>query len=271
MRRLGMLLLILAAPIHRAPAQTPDSAAPPPLFVARDALYAGAFAVGTLAIAPLDKKIADYLQGTPQAHRLLHPFSRSVEIITFPGAFVIGGGLYGAGRLAKNREMAELGLHGTEAIVIGLGVTSVLKYTVGRARPYVARNPHDYGFGRGLHDERYRSFPSGHTLIAFAAAAAVTQETSEFWSHSTWYVAPAMYGGATLVGLSRMYNNKHWASDVIMGAAIGTFSGLKVVKYHHDHPNNRFDRWLLGASLSGADAGSVLRLLVLPMTAMPGR
>ncbi|MDQ6886139.1 MAG: phosphatase PAP2 family protein [Gemmatimonadota bacterium] len=270
MRRLGFILLILAARPCMVPAQARDSTAPPPLFAARDAAYAGAFVLGTLAIAPLDKAIADYLQGAPQAHRLLHPFSRTVEIITFPGAFVIGGGLYGAGRLAKNREMAELGLHGSEAIVIGLGVTSLLKYGVGRARPYVARNPHDYGFGRGLHDERYRSFPSGHTLIAFAAAAAVTQETSEFWPHSTWYVAPAMYGGATLVGLSRMYNNKHWASDVIMGAAIGTFSGLKVVKYHHDRPGNRLDRWLLGASLSGTGEGNVLRLLALPIRGSGG-
>ena len=53
------------------------------------------------------------------------------------------------------------------------------------------------------------------------------------------YVAPCMYGGATLVGLSRMYHNKHWASDVVLGAAVGTFSGLKVVRYSHAHPDNR--------------------------------
>jgi membrane-associated phospholipid phosphatase len=54
-----------------------------------------------------------------------------------------------------------------------------------------------------------------------------------------------MYGGATLVGLSRMYNNLHWASDVLGGAAIGTLLGLKVVKYHHSHPDNAIDRALL--------------------------
>ena len=51
-----------------------------------------------------------------------------------------------------------------------------------------------------------------------------------------------MYGGATLVGLSRMYNNKHWASDVVLGAAVGTFSGIKVVRYTHGHTDNRIDR-----------------------------
>jgi hypothetical protein len=46
-----------------------------------------------------------------------------------------------------------------------------------------------------------------------------------------------------------MYNNQHWASDVAVGAAIGTFFGLKVVRYHHSHPDNRIDRWLLSATL----------------------
>ncbi len=67
------------------------------------------------------------------------------------------------------------------------------------------------------------------------------------WPKYTWYVAPVLYGGATLVGLSRMYHNKHWASDVVLGAAIGTFSGLKVVRYSHAHPDNPVDKVLLRA------------------------
>ena len=42
-----------------------------------------------------------------------------------------------------------------------------------------------------------------------------------------------------------MYYDKHWASDVVVGAAIGTFTGLKVVRYSHAHPNNRLDRAVL--------------------------
>ena len=57
-----------------------------------------------------------------------------------------------------------------------------------------------------------------------------------------------MYGGATLVGLSRMYNNAHWASDVALGAAIGTFAGLKTVRYSHAHPDNPVDRLVLGST-----------------------
>jgi membrane-associated phospholipid phosphatase len=42
-----------------------------------------------------------------------------------------------------------------------------------------------------------------------------------------------------------MYNNMHWASDVMAGAAIGTLVGLKVVKYTHSHPGNRIDNNLI--------------------------
>jgi membrane-associated phospholipid phosphatase len=73
-----------------------------------------------------------------------------------------------------------------------------------------------------------------------------------------------MYGGAALVAVSRMYSNKHWASDVMIGGLMGTFAGLKVVKYHHTHPNNRVDRWLLGViATPGEPAGWVLRPLVM--------
>ena len=59
-----------------------------------------------------------------------------------------------------------------------------------------------------------------------------------------------MYGGATMVALSRMYNNQHWASDVIMAAGIGTFAGNKVVRFNHRTAlGNRIDRWLLSTSI----------------------
>ena len=52
-----------------------------------------------------------------------------------------------------------------------------------------------------------------------------------------------------------MYDNRHWASDVLVGAGIGTFDGLKVVRYHHSHPGNRLDRWMLAGSLVPTDGG----------------
>jgi membrane-associated phospholipid phosphatase len=93
----------------------------------------------------------------------------------------------------------------------------------------------------------YQSFPSGHSTTAFAAAAAVQAETGEWWPHAQWILRPTLYGGAALVALSRIYEDKHWASDVVLGSAIGAFAGLKVVRFNHTHEGNRIDRWFLGA------------------------
>ena len=78
------------------------------------------------------------------------------------------------------------------------------------------------------------------------------------------FVAPVLYGGATLVGLSRMYHNKHWASDVALGAAVGTFSGLKVVRYSHNHPDNRIDKLLLRTVVMPNGNGGELAGLSIP-------
>jgi hypothetical protein len=73
-----------------------------------------------------------------------------------------------------------------------------------------------------------------------------------------WFVAPLMYGGAAVVGWSRMFDNQHWASDVITGAAIGTFAGLKVVHWHHQNAGNAVDRIFLGPSVSRTPEGDAL-------------
>ena len=223
-----------------------------PLFTGRDAVIGAAFIGATFALFPLDAKIARELQDKQnQSNRFFRHQATNFRLIAQPGAFAIGGAMYLGGRLSHNERLADLGLHGTEAIFVGLAGTGLLKGTFGRARPYMdTEDPRNFKFLRGFKEgSDYSSFPSGHTLVGFAVASAVTAETHRWWPHSTWYIAPVMYGGASMVGLSRMYNNKHWASDVMMGAAIGTFAGSKVVRYHHSHPKNRIDRWLLGATI----------------------
>src|SRR4029078_5988433 len=83
-----------------------------------------------------------------------------------------------------------------------------------------------------------------HSTSAFAAAAAGSSETSRWWPDTRWIIGPILHRGAALTGVSRMYNIRHWMSDVLIGAGFGTFAGLKVVRYHHSHPGNRLDRWL---------------------------
>jgi membrane-associated phospholipid phosphatase len=231
------------------------------LFTWRDGALAAGFAGLTVAMFPADRAIAQHLQdSSTQASHFLKNASKGVQYVADPGSVVIGVSMYVVGRIANWREVADLGLHGTEAVALSGVITGVAKDAAGRARPYVSADtsPHDFGFGRGLHKGGgYQSFPSGHATAAFAAASVVTSESQRWWPHLTWLVAPVMYGGATLVGLSRMYNNAHWASDVVVGAGIGTFSGIKVVRYNHGHTNNRIDRALLGIQASTLPDGRI--------------
>lgn len=66
----------------------------------------------------------------------------------------------------------------------------------------------------------FNSFPSGHTANAFATAEFLTQEYQDV---SAWY-GYAGYAVATATGVLRMYNNRHWLSDVVAGAGFGILS-----------------------------------------------
>ena len=70
-----------------------------------------------------------------------------------------------------------------------------------------------------------------------------------------------MYGAASLTGVSRIYNNAHWASDVIAGAAIGTLTGVKVYRYQHSHPDNWLDKRFLRAGVSVSNTGGLMPIL----------
>ncbi len=256
--RIIVALVAILLPLQLIDAQSPtvtpvDSAPGAPLFNGRDVIRAVGFTGLTIAMFPLDRSIARRLTNErSKANRFLNNASKGVEYIADPGSIVIGTSLYLIGRFTHHPAVEDLGWHGTEAVLFAGGTAWVLKGLTGRARPFVTGDTtaHDFKFGGGFGNADRQSFPSGHTTAAFAAAAAVTSEAERDWPHHFWLVAPAMFGGASLVGLSRMYHDKHWASDVALGAAIGTFSGLKVVRYAHAHPKNRLDRIMLGLEAS---------------------
>lgn len=276
--RVWVLLGTIALALNgtTAAAQTPTTKTDPrdtthaqhqaPFFTRKDALLAVGFAVGTVAMFPLDKHFALQLQNPSQA-TFLKNTSTGVEVIASPGAYFIGGGLYAVGRIAKRDRVADLGWHGTEAVLLADAITYVIKGVAGRGRPFVTagEDPDNFAFGKGFKTGNNASFPSGHSTTAFAAAAAVTNETTRWWPRSTWIVGPLMYGGATAVGLSRMYHNRHWASDVVMGAAIGTFAGRKVVQYAHGHPGNKLDAIMLRTSVVPDGQGGEMLLVSLPI------
>jgi membrane-associated phospholipid phosphatase len=243
-----------------------------PLFTKADGLLAGSIVLGALFAQRLDDHYAARLQdSSTQANKKLQGLATFVRTTATPGSVIIGTSMYAVGRIARNDKMAELGLHGLEALAVGELTAIVLKGVIGRQRPSVRpRNPHSYGFLRGFRDDdEFRSFPSGHTVAAFAAASAVTSQTSNWSPDSRYLVGAVMYGGAALTGVSRMYNNRHWASDVIVGAGIGTFAGLKVVRFNQSHSGNKLDKWLLsGSIIPTSDGGHALRWSLMPGVAI---
>jgi membrane-associated phospholipid phosphatase len=252
---LATLLLALQATTLQAQATPPTdtSRAQQTLFTARDAWLGVGFVGLTVAMFPLDRHMKEHLRDqTTPANDFLDRAATGVEYITTPGSFIIGGALYATGTLTGHRGLQDLGWHGTEAVLVGSAFTALLKGTLGRARPDMLPDtrPSDFRLADGFGDGNRQSFPSGHTTTAFAAAAAVTAEVQRMWPKYTWYVAPILYGGAALSGLSRMFHNRHWASDVALGAGVGTFSGLKVVKYSHAHPDNLIDRIMLRTTVA---------------------
>jgi membrane-associated phospholipid phosphatase len=252
-RRLVWLWLGAVCVPRFAAAQTPmphDSVhAAKTLFTSRDALLAAGFVGLTVAMFPIDKSVAGRLQNpNTQANQFFKNASTDVRMLGDPGTTIIAVSMYGVGRIAGWKNVADFGLHGAEAIAVAGATTTLLKGFAGRARPFVSTdtNPTDFHFGRGFNKGNFQSFPSGHATAAFALASTVTSESQRWWPHQTWIVGPVTYGAATLVGFSRMYNNAHWASDVVLGAAIGTFGGIKIVRYNHGHSGNFIDKFFLG-------------------------
>src|SRR5215212_332601 len=78
------------------------------------------------------------LGASVQTNHFLKNASHGVEVIASPGAYYIGGSLYIVGRLTRQPRIADLGWHGTEAVLLGELTSYAIKGMVGRARPFVA-------------------------------------------------------------------------------------------------------------------------------------
>lgn len=119
-----------------------------------------------------------------------------------PGAAVYA--LNFSGVKGKHNLFDASMLYGISAAIMGIS-TRLVKQGVSRIRPN----------GRGNN-----SFPSGHTAMAFMAAEFLHQEYKEV---NPW-IGYAGFFVASATGALRMYNNKHWFSDVVAGAGFGIAS-----------------------------------------------
>lgn len=225
------------------------------IFSSSDALTAAVFVIGTAAIMPLDRRIAVESQRPSfQDNSALRHTMTTFRVLGEPGSIALAGATYIYGRAGNSPRSAELGLRTIESIGAAGITTLLLKGVAGRARPYVVSdtNPHDYKFGRGFHNDDDTSFPSGHVTTAFAAASTASQEIQYLWPNASKLWTPILFTSASLVGVARIYEDKHWASDVIAGAAVGTIVSRIVVRYGRAHPRNAIDRILLPVGVSAA-------------------
>ncbi|MCB1044657.1 MAG: phosphatase PAP2 family protein [Acidobacteria bacterium] len=131
---------------------------------------------------------------------------------------------YLAGKVFRDEKPVNVAKDGLIASLLAAGiVTPLIKEASGRVRPRDewAGLPADVNFQpfSGNH-----SFPSGHTTQAFAVASVISEHYPNVWARSI------SFGLASLVGLSRVQGDAHYASDVAAGAAIGFFIGRKVVR-----------------------------------------
>ncbi len=128
------------------------------------------------------------------------------------------------------------GLHGTRrALLLGFGtrlqflflsvavsalVTEILKYVIGRGRPFVGGTPNPLNFVPFEGTGAYASLPSGHAVAAFALAFAV----SSLWPRLRVF----MFTYAIVILLTRLVLLAHHPSDVVAGAMVGTVGAMAV-------------------------------------------
>jgi len=136
-------------------------------------------------------------------------------------SFVLLGGFYLAGLIGRDSKAKNVFFDGLSASLIASGmITPLVSTLVGRERP-----TQDMG-GYAFHPFEGRAFPSGHTSQAFAVASVIATSYDQLW------VKVAAYGAASVTAYRRVQRGKHFPTDVVVGAVIGTAVGRSVVHFN---------------------------------------
>jgi membrane-associated phospholipid phosphatase len=173
-------------------------------------LSAGLLAVGLATLAD------EGLRNTAQNHRSAtkDDVAKIFRRMGQPEVYgVVGLGTIAAGIIAGNPRLRRAGERMSAGMLVAAFITTGLKETVGRRRPQSPANAFQFKPFSGRD-----SWPSGHTTMAFAVATGVADEV-----HSL-PVTIGLYTAASMTGWSRINDDKHWLSDVVMGALVGITS-----------------------------------------------
>jgi membrane-associated phospholipid phosphatase len=143
-----------------------------------------------------------------------YPTSGYWRFTTNSAYFISAGvpvGLLVTGISTKNKQLKKESLEAFGAIAIELLVSEPMKFSFNRLRPGEKYPTEIFPYHK-LHG---KSFPSGHSSLAFSAAASLSIQCKK------WYITLPAYAWAASVGYSRVYLGEHYPSDVIAGAAVG--------------------------------------------------
>ena len=132
--------------------------------------------------------------------------------------------LFASGQISGNDHARETGILATEAYADAFVVDEVVKLATFRERPLANAHQGNFFVANAGVDS---AFVSGHTMIAWASAAAIAEEY-----HSPW-VRIGVYTAATGVALTRVLAQQHFPTDVLLGGAGGWLIGHYVVRAHH--------------------------------------
>lgn len=174
-----------------------------------------------LGSALLDKPVDKFMVKHQDSRAVRHwgEFGKNMPVALAAAA--------GAAAFLGDDRMQNIGIISLQSIAGAVGVTSVGKYAINRARPEMNLGAGDRsgeGYSRGN-----SSFPSGHSAVAFAAVTPFAQE----------FDAPWLYGVAAFTSLGRTANRKHWVSDTVAGGVVGYAIGSMLWKAQRDNTPSR--------------------------------
>jgi membrane-associated phospholipid phosphatase len=153
------------------------------------------------------------------------------------------GAIYFAGVLAKNDRLTSATLTAGKAALLSGILIQITKRVTQRGRGVTGEQSIWYGPFAGTNNT---SFPSGHTGFVFSVATVFASEYKE-----TVWVPVLCYSLAAGTGLSRLYDDVHWASDVFIGAATGYVFGRFIWKHSQLKFKNLNVVPLLGNNMTG--------------------
>lgn len=147
---------------------------------------------------------------------------------SYQGLVLLAFAAYGV--IFKNNKVKTTALLATQSYIASAAMATLVKVAFGRRRPssFNEGEENNLIFTGPASDSRGSSLPSGHATAAFSAATVFAQEYRD-----EPLVPIIAYSAATLIGITRLTQNAHWATDVLAGAALGYITGKQVVRNYH--------------------------------------